>query len=1074
MAQIKDRLKNAFTGKYKWEIPILSACSLFLAMVGLFYFFPTEIGVSASPLILLFSFTVFLIIAFGSQFFFLPKTDLLQSLGKMLIVLFPFQIILLYALQSMPQLSFWAGAAGALYFAVAAFYVVSKDLSRERVAAKTEAGIRKKPNGGIDRLLSAIILFVMIISFASGAYGIGRMAVVDEPLWTFDRTPNFWRDVLEKDWRGARVSDKPGLTTAAISGFGLLFEKNPKQFKNIKWQEETYNANAGEMESFNMKFRLPLFLFTVLMLPFFYWLLKVIFGKIPALFSVIFIGLSPIIIGNARIINPDGLLWIFTSLSIFGYFAHLKEKNKKYLYFSALMLGLGTLTKYTANILYIFFFALIFAEYIFYCKKYAQLKFAPYFKSALSDYAKLVLISLAVFYVFYPAVWEKPDRLLIGTIYSQAFEPIWPLFSSLLGIAILDLFILKGSLLSFAVNKLCQARKWILAGIAAVFLFGIFATAVNVYSGMKFFDFETILASPKSSYSFTDPLGMFLANFYPLIFGISSLAIAAVFVLFLGIILRRNFEEEGTIRLIWLAAFIIVYYLGSVFSHVASIIRYQIILYPIILVLAGTALGILFEKYSAKTGMSRIILIGFSSLILIGGLSIVLLRVHPFFMGYASSLLPQKYFLDTKDMGDGSYEAARHLNSLPEAGKMKIWTDKRGVCVFFIGQCYSTLTAKFFKENQMDFFVLSSGRESRVSKIGAKILVGDSVFLPELYLEKEKVEYQLEINNRPKNYVKIVRVDAITDRNKNADKELRAAIITDIDHCPSRAAASEKQLADFLQFAKENRADFIASLGDNASHRLRDCSKTGDMDARYIADFLRSSGLPVHMVLGDHDIASEVESYKNWLKTAGREKTFYSLDLKNFHIIIIDTVLGGEPMSPPCEEDAACEPILNRLNDLQQLGFESYRQKYADSRATLAEEKKIITKALDKAKDRRNITRSWGVRDRGQILENELRWLEKDLRTTQYSRVLILSDHPLFKFSSPRKNYDIANGEEIRAILRESGKNIVAISGEAHLWHEEKQDNVQYYIIDEFRKANGSWAYFTWNQQGFRLEKETH
>lgn len=367
-----------------------------------------------------------------------------------------------------------------------------------------------------EKYLIYLFLFISIaIFFVFGSYHLTKFITADEHYWIYERVPQYWNAIFKADFLKTFINDKPGVTVALVSGVGLLFEKNPKQFKNIKWQGEVYNANVNKMESFNVKFRLPLFIFTILMLPFFYWLLKIIFGKIPALSGVIFIGLSPILIGTARIINPDGILWIFTSLSIFSYFAYLKEKNKKYLYFSALMLGLGILTKYTANILYIFFFVMIFAEYVFNYKKYTDQKFSEYLKISLLDYAKLALVSLMVFYVFYPAVWEKPNRLLIGTIYSQAFAPAWPFFASLITITLLDLFILKGIVMSFVMNKISAMRKWIFAGILTVFLAATFTVIANTYLGMKFYDFELILSSPKSSYSLFGPMGIFLANFYP-------------------------------------------------------------------------------------------------------------------------------------------------------------------------------------------------------------------------------------------------------------------------------------------------------------------------------------------------------------------------------------------------------------------------------------------------------------------------------------------------------------------------------------------------------------------------------
>jgi 4-amino-4-deoxy-L-arabinose transferase-like glycosyltransferase len=108
--------------------------------------------------------------------------------------------------------------------------------------------------------------------------------------------------------------------------------------------------------------------------------LEKIFGRKIALLGVIFIGLSPILVGISTILNPDSLLWIFTSLSVLSYFTYLKEKKSSFLVFSGIFLGLSLLTKYVANILFIFFFGMIFLEYIFEKENYKNTTFRKYFR----------------------------------------------------------------------------------------------------------------------------------------------------------------------------------------------------------------------------------------------------------------------------------------------------------------------------------------------------------------------------------------------------------------------------------------------------------------------------------------------------------------------------------------------------------------------------------------------------------------------------------------------------------------------------------------------------------------------
>ena len=116
-------------------------------------------------------------------------------------------------------------------------------------------------------------------------------------------------------------------------------------------------------------------------------------------------------------------------------------------------------------------------------------------------------------------------------------------------------------------------------------------------------------------------------------------------------------------------------------------------------------------------------------------------------------------------MGDGSYEAAIYLNNLPDAEKLVAWTDKRGVCAFFVGTCRSGFD--FEDMEKIDYFVVSSGRESRTSKMTAgKVIGGDKISEAINKFYSENVyDYKLEIGGRPNNFVKIISGEKLMDLN---------------------------------------------------------------------------------------------------------------------------------------------------------------------------------------------------------------------------------------------------------------------------------------------------------------------
>lgn len=599
-------------------------------------------------------------------------------------------------------------------------------------------------------LASLVLLLVMFFNLGFGSYHLSKFAAVDEALWTNGRITKFWNNVTEREWEKTRVSDKPGITVAILSGIGLL-QVDPKDYEPKKWQGEVFPSEKN-IEEMNWAFRFPILLFNCLMLPVFYILLKKLLGQKTALLGLILVGLSPILLGISTIINPDSLLWVFVPLSVLSYFVYLKDGQNKYLYLAGIFAGLSILTKYVANIVFVFFFGLIFLEYIFHNEKYKKIGFSHYFKKGFLDYLVLVFFSILVYYLLLPEAWVRLEVLLEGTLFSQAFEKVWPLFVAIVALVVLDMLAFKNKYSGMFLDWIARFKNYILATVGLVFVGLIILTSVNTYLGMRWYDLEAALASPKSSYAESGFLGFMLANFYSLIFGISPLAFLAMI---FGSLYASFFtkKKENVAWIAYLMIFILIYFVASTVNHVASTVRYQIILYPFILILAAYGLGIIVNIEKVKKYIQVWSFCGVVIIISVYSLNFI----RPFYFSYASALLPKEYVLNLKDMGDGSYEAAEYLNSLPNANELMVWSDKRGVCNFFVGKCKSGTELKK-EDDRSDYFVVSSGRESRTSKmVISKVANGDDslIRLDKLYGD-ENPEWKLEIGGRPNNFVKII------------------------------------------------------------------------------------------------------------------------------------------------------------------------------------------------------------------------------------------------------------------------------------------------------------------------------
>ncbi len=609
-------------------------------------------------------------------------------------------------------------------------------------------------------LVPGILFFVLAINLFLGLSRLENYSAVDEPYWTYGRTSKFWTAISDAEWNKTDVNDKPGITVAILSGAGLL-KYDPLKFKNLRENPKT-DQQLADITNINFYFRLPIFLFTLAMLALFYFFTKKLFGTTIALIAFILISFSPILFGISLIINPDSLLWIFMPFSLLTYFIFLKEQNRKYLILSGIFLGLSLLTKYVSNLLIIFYLLIPFIEYIFAQEKkpiHNQLK------EALINYLTLLFFAMLTYYVLFPATWTNLEKLLEGTFLSKAFKTTWPLFAAFFILLSLDWLAFKSKITDWILEKITFLKKFIFVGIAGIFIVTSIFVMLDTYFNMQPFDFPAILASPKNSEA--NPLfaiksvGNILADFYSLIFGISPLAL---FGFFFGIasiaISKKMFNSRANLTIFYFTLFIILYYLASTVNHVVSTVRYQIALYPLVMIIA--AIGIykfisLFKGNQTKYKVAAIIL---TALISFFGM----ISSKPNYFAYASSLLPQKYLVNYKDMGDGSFETAAYLNTLPNAKSISIWSDKGAVCAVFVGKCETSFLPKKLSNKKFDFVVVSSGRKSKGLKLSISRSTGSVINIRDAH-ETEDYDFKVEIAGRPVNYVKVISTSKLQQPN---------------------------------------------------------------------------------------------------------------------------------------------------------------------------------------------------------------------------------------------------------------------------------------------------------------------
>ncbi len=703
-----------------------------------------------------FTYLILGVLSVGTVLYFMRTIRVRAILEKLLILFFPSELLLIFGLSQSKNFHYIFLIAIGAYIIVAGMvaihvYVTRTTGERPLCAHALQAILPWIREQGAGPLIAVLLLTGTF--FAFGYHGLTQFAAVDEPLWTDGRISKYWHNIEERDWRGTRISDKPGITVALAAGPGMWFV-DTKDFRDVRSKGSlTDRGKYNTFEVLYRVFRLPLLITITLLLPFFYLLTERLIGSRTALVSYAAITLSPVLIGMSKIINPDSLLWLFVPQALLAYLVFLKRRHYRYLILSGVLVGLALLTKYVANFVIVFMIGLLFLEWL-YQETSRRSSLADYLKQSLSDLSILIFSALATFYILFPAVWVKPEKLITSTLYSQAFEKFAPLFIVLFILVGIDLTWNRTRGLSALLGFLERFRLWIGWLTGGLFVSASFFVLTNSWLGMNWYDFMSLLSSPKTVSGRTDIFGVFLANFYPLLFGLTPIILCGLLV-GASLVFRKDFFKADTRRLaLYLILFILLYYVGATGNGVAMIVRYQIVLFPVAALLASLGIMTLFDHLILRQKLRYAFPIFLSILTIIGVGTLV---TTPFPLSYASILLPSSYHTDVKDMGPGSYEAAMWLNTQPNATELIIWTDKDGVCKFFVGKCrrgFGNYDAR--RLEGLDYIVVSSGRESRTTKmIVGQVNSGVPAIRYDQYYRREAPVYEMYINDRLNHFVKI-------------------------------------------------------------------------------------------------------------------------------------------------------------------------------------------------------------------------------------------------------------------------------------------------------------------------------
>lgn len=600
-----------------------------------------------------------------------------------------------------------------------------------------------------DRYFTQIVLvFILALYFFFGLQHISEFMTADDHYWIQERIPQYWQAIRDGKWKKTRINDKPGVTLALISGIGLLKENDPASYR-IKTDENLTSFETNRTEKINYLFRLPILVFNGLFLFLFYFLIKKITNSKISILSVTFIYLSPIILGISQITNPDSLLWTFSGGALLSFLVYLETGLRRFAWLFGILLGFSFLSKYVAVILVPAAFILIFTKYIFQLSEQRFYRIDP--NKIIHDiysYLIAIAISMVTFAIFMPAAIIKPKHLFFGTIGYPGAENVSYAIIIFLLLVLADAYFFSGKV----INKIFRffARFWGAAArlfFALLFIISSFII-VNWSLEQPILNLDHIPFDARQRELFTFGANIFEKvnlEFLPIIFSLTILSLFFILYIWLSYAIK---PKKYAFLVFAMSLFTALYIAASIKAGLLITIRYGIMIYPPLLILAAIGVHDFFsQKIFKKIPFYAIIFF------IIAANVFDLWKIKPFYFNYTNDLLPKNKII-TGAWGYGGYEAAQYINSLPNAENLTIWSDYHGVCEFFIGKCITKY--RFDRLSYpVDYYVLTRrGRIRYNFSSGNGTYRGRTIDAYKYYDRPDPV-WHLYIDSRPENYVKI-------------------------------------------------------------------------------------------------------------------------------------------------------------------------------------------------------------------------------------------------------------------------------------------------------------------------------
>jgi hypothetical protein len=278
-----------------------------------------------------------------------------------------------------------------------------------------------------------VLLFLLLVlaMLLPRLLQLSRYTTVDEPLWLI-RSANFYQALAAGDWKDTFQQGHPGVTImwAGTIGFLLRFPDyarladfqlvNPEALDEFLGQHQ--HTSLGLLVAGRLIAILGVTLAVLLALPF----LARLVGWLPAFLAIFLVALDPYFIALSRLLHLDGPVAAWMLLSLVSFMSYLYTGRRRLdLLISAASAGLAWLTKSPALFLIPFYGLLVLLQLLGHWRQAGWTQLREWTGApgdlwrAGRPYLLWLLVGGAVFVLLWPAMWVDPLNTL-ARILSQA------------------------------------------------------------------------------------------------------------------------------------------------------------------------------------------------------------------------------------------------------------------------------------------------------------------------------------------------------------------------------------------------------------------------------------------------------------------------------------------------------------------------------------------------------------------------------------------------------------------------------------------------------------------------------